>query len=481
MRNKYFRSTSKNTLRRNLIGAIVIPGALLSTPTSADINSQLTQMFNSMSNTTAPGGFESATRGGVTGGSFVLRNRLTNAQLVDVQLPSAQGGCGGIDIFGGSFTFINADQFIQLLRNIAANAAGLAFQIALQAIDNALDGKISELQRVVQSLNQLNVSSCQFSKGLLVSTASAIGNSSLTDAARQVTNSGSASDYLSGYWTSISSGSKSAVETKAESGQASTCADYGNYLWCVMGSNDFTGAIAGNDDSNKRFAMSAIGTLLVSADLSAASDGGGKNRRIQDIPPIVNENWIDLLAKGGDTKIYKCSNAECTSINGVENYAVTGLATSIVKRFNGPGGIIENVVNGVPLSAQDKALVASLQEGGFGPHIYQLIPVNPDLAAQFVQEHASFLALQAVYHYLNALLNVAATSYSTKAEGMTADYSERFSQKLKSAKERLSNDYTVAAYQYGGATDVHQSFYVMMKTALPELGRQPTNYGQMLK
>lgn len=481
MKRKIIRAIFRKYAAKHYLSAALFSFALTSGTASADINSQLTQMFNSMSNTTAPGGYQSATRGGVTGGSFVLRNRLTSVQLIDVQMPSAQGGCGGIDLFGGSFTFINADQFIQLLRNIAANAAGLAFQIALQAIDNALDGKISELQRVVQSLNQLNVSSCQLSKGLLVSTASAIGNSSLTDAARQVTNSGSASDYLSGYWTSITSGSKSAVETKSESGQTSVCNDYGNYLWCVMNKNNFSTAMAGNDDQNKRFAMSAIGTLLVSSNLSSAPDGGGKSRSVTDVSPIVNENWIDLLTKGGTTTIYKCGNADCTSLSGQEDYVVSGLASNIVKRFNGPGGIIEHRVNRTLPSAQDQALVASLQEGGFGGHIYDLIPVNPDLAAQFVVEHANFLALQAVYHYMNSVINFAASSYATQAEGITADYSERFARKLESAKERLQSNYTVASSKYGGATQVHESFYILMKTSRADVGRQPINYSQMLK
>lgn len=481
MKSKIIRAIKREKVARRTATAALLSLTLTSMTASADINNQLTQMFDSMSNTTAPGGYESATRGGVTGGSFVLRNRLTNIQLVDVQMPSGQGGCGGIDLFGGSFTFINADQFIQLLRNIAANAAGLAFQIALQAIDNALDGKISELQRVVQSLNQLNVSSCQLSKGLLVSTASAINNSSLTDAAKQVTNSGSASDYLSSYWTSVSNGSKSAVESKADSGQASVCNDYGNYLWCIMNNNNFTTAMFGNDDSSKRFAMSAIGTLIVSQDLSNATDGEGRNRRVQDISPIVNENWIDLLTRGGTTKIYKCANADCTSIPGTEDYAITGLASNIVKRFNGSGGIIEHTVNRSALSAQDRALVATLQNGGFAPHIFDLIQVNPDLAAQFVVENSNFLALHAVYHYMNSIINFAATSYASAADGITADYSERFSRKLSDAKDRLDTNYTVASFDYGGATQVHQSFYVMMKTSGADVGRQPNSISQTLR
>ncbi|MGP5105841.1 MULTISPECIES: conjugal transfer protein TraH [Pseudomonas] len=481
MKSKIIRAIERNNIARAIAAAGLLSLTLISGPANADINSQLNSMFNSMSNTTAPGGYESATRGGVSGGSFVLRNKLTNVQMVDVQMPSAQGGCGGIDLFGGSFTFINADQFIQLLRNIAANAAGLAFQIALQAIDNALDGKISELQRVVQSLNQLNVSSCQLSKGLLVSTASAIGNSTLTDAAKQVTNSGSASDYLSGYWTSISSGSKSAIEVKAESGQASECNDYGNYLWCLMTKNDFSTAMIGNDESNKRFAISAIGTLIISGELADAKDGEGKSRKWIDIPPIINENWIDLLTKGGTTKIYKCGNADCTSITGTEDHEITGLATIIVKRFNGSNGIIQTVVNRSVLSAQDRALVASLDVGGFTGHVYDLIQVNPDLAAQFVVDNSSYLALQAIYHYLNSMLNAAATSYTASAEGMTADFAEVFTRKLSDAKYRLESNYAVKANEYGSATTVHDSFYKLLKTAKVDLGSQPNTYGQSLR
>ncbi len=48
--------------------------------------------------------------------------------------PSFSAGCGGIDLFGGSFSFINMNQFVDLMRAVASNAAGYAFQLAINAM-----------------------------------------------------------------------------------------------------------------------------------------------------------------------------------------------------------------------------------------------------------------------------------------------------------------------------------------------------------
>ncbi|MBO1928812.1 conjugal transfer protein TraH [Providencia rettgeri] len=72
----------------------------------------------------------------------MVRNQLRTLTPVNVTLPKASGGCAGIDFFAGSFSFINTEEFIQLLRNIAANSVGLAFQLAINAMDAVLGGVI---------------------------------------------------------------------------------------------------------------------------------------------------------------------------------------------------------------------------------------------------------------------------------------------------------------------------------------------------
>ncbi len=49
-------------------------------------------------------------------------------------LPDINAGCGGIDAYLGSFSFINGDQLQRFVKQIMSNAAGYFFDLALQAI-----------------------------------------------------------------------------------------------------------------------------------------------------------------------------------------------------------------------------------------------------------------------------------------------------------------------------------------------------------
>lgn len=130
-------------------------------------------MFGEMSNITNPGVFETQRRGVISGGSIYVRNPMMTTSLVNLQMPSWKAGCGGIDLFGGSFSFINADQFVQLLRTVAANAKGYAFQVALDIACPQCMTWINNLQAKIQELNNLSANSCQLANGIVNDVASA--------------------------------------------------------------------------------------------------------------------------------------------------------------------------------------------------------------------------------------------------------------------------------------------------------------------
>ncbi|WP_204340055.1 conjugal transfer protein TraH, partial [Rhizobium leguminosarum] len=69
---------------------------------------------------------------GVYGGSLSIRSPGRGINIVQFAPPRIDAGCGGIDIFFGSFSFINGAQFEQLLRSIAANATGFAVKAAIK-------------------------------------------------------------------------------------------------------------------------------------------------------------------------------------------------------------------------------------------------------------------------------------------------------------------------------------------------------------
>jgi conjugative transfer pilus assembly protein TraH len=123
-------------------------------PAGSGISTQMSNLFDTMLNYTAPTAHLGQRRGVLTGGSVNARNRIMNESLWHFVPPSFNAGCGGIDLFAGSFSFISAEQFQTLLRAIAANAAGYAFEVALGAMCKECLETMETLQKKIQALNQ---------------------------------------------------------------------------------------------------------------------------------------------------------------------------------------------------------------------------------------------------------------------------------------------------------------------------------------
>ena len=105
-----------------------------------------------------------------------MRAPITHTNLVAFDRPRFEAGCGGIDLYGGSFSFINSQQLVQIFRAVAANAVGLAFKAAIKAISPSLDSLITEFQTLLQNMNNLGKNSCQLAHLVVDSADKALGN-----------------------------------------------------------------------------------------------------------------------------------------------------------------------------------------------------------------------------------------------------------------------------------------------------------------
>lgn len=140
----------------------------------AGIMADLNDMF--MSNSTAPGTLTTRDRHAVIGGGVSVRMPVKAINLVSFDPPRLNAGCGGVDLYGGSFSFINGEELIAVFRNVASNAAGLAFKAAIKAISPSLDGLISEFQTTLQVMNNLAKNSCSLAHLIVDPAAKAISN-----------------------------------------------------------------------------------------------------------------------------------------------------------------------------------------------------------------------------------------------------------------------------------------------------------------
>ena len=144
--------------KRHAIAALASAALLAPSPASADVLSEMNRFWQGAAvNTTGPTAFQGQASGHWTLGNLYLRSPVRSEQIASVSLPSFRAGCGGIDAFAGAFSFINSDQLIAFGRAVAQNAAGFAFELALETISPVIAETMAKLRALAQWVNSQNL------------------------------------------------------------------------------------------------------------------------------------------------------------------------------------------------------------------------------------------------------------------------------------------------------------------------------------
>ncbi len=138
---------------------------LIACSTNAGILGDLNSMY--LSNSTAPSTFSTVDRMGVMGGSYQMRAPTKNVVLFTFDPPRLDAGCNGIDMHGGSFSFINTDQMADIFRKIIANAKGLVFASAIRAVSPGLYDLMQQFKTYLHNLNSLAQSTCKMAQSIV--------------------------------------------------------------------------------------------------------------------------------------------------------------------------------------------------------------------------------------------------------------------------------------------------------------------------
>lgn len=146
--------------RFSLSPTAIFCALVLSAPTVVNAGPLDSMMEGIYTNTTDAGKFQSQRMSHYQGGSFYARFPTKSINVAMFDPPRIQSGCGGIDLFGGSFSFISGDEIVQILRAIGQNALGLLFQMGIQAISQPLSTLLSHFSDKLQQMNQALRNSC---------------------------------------------------------------------------------------------------------------------------------------------------------------------------------------------------------------------------------------------------------------------------------------------------------------------------------
>jgi len=113
-----------------------------------------------------PSSVEGATRHYYSLGGAYLRWKTGDLRPFSVTPPRISLGCGGIDVFWGSFSVMDFDYAVERLKQIISAAAPFAFFYALGTLCEKCKQIASTLDNAANFLNQISIDTCQSGRAI---------------------------------------------------------------------------------------------------------------------------------------------------------------------------------------------------------------------------------------------------------------------------------------------------------------------------
>ena len=288
--------------RTRRLPVLMAAGLLLAAPAHADVLSEMNRFWQGAAvNTTGPTAFDGQASGHWTLGNLYLRSPVRSEQIATVNLPSFRAGCGGIDAFAGAFSFIDSDQLVAFARAIAQNAAGFAFELALETISPVIAETMSKLRALAQWANNRNVNSCETAQALVGAVWSKNDRASAAICAAVGTSQGIFSDYAAARHGCGADGQRHSTLAAASGEMAEQVPVNVNYAWKAVQASSFLSS----DTQLAEFAMSVSGTVIVTA---PTADADASGPRVRVLEPLALDRRVTevLMEGGGALPVYAC-------------------------------------------------------------------------------------------------------------------------------------------------------------------------------
>ncbi len=119
--------------------------------------------------------YNTAGRGIYTGGSLSVRTPNYYITPITISAPDlSRRGCGGVDLYFGSFSYLQKEELERFARQVLANAPYAAFKIALDSYMPKLNATLAELQSMAQLLSSTQLDACSTAEYMVNSIDAAV-------------------------------------------------------------------------------------------------------------------------------------------------------------------------------------------------------------------------------------------------------------------------------------------------------------------
>ena len=483
---------SKCSILALTIGSMVVTPAYSKNFIESAMDKILSDKYSALGTSTSAKAFRGATRGYITGGNVSTRVPIWNQKVVSFQPPSVTAGCNGIDAFGGSFSFINADELVQLFRNIAANSVGLLFMLALETVSNEIGVNLKSFQNIIRDINALVSDSCNAAKAVVtLADKELLGGALKTETNQELKMAyDSYGDHFSALKKDFSTLLRKDQQNNAKSNEEDGF--YGNVIWQAMKANpkyntpDLTSELMQdsnlNSDQMKEVLMSLMGTVIIEGqqqdpNAKSTTTSTGKTQSAGTSQPLIPLEPIleisDFIEGFSDKETWICDdNDKCLKPAKSKKLAFGGYAALLYKGLcnadlkkneacsmdsalgklanNGPSDLTQteqNALMSLPPSYRARItrlaiLNGSVQKGG------------PTQVGAVITEHINALAAASVHDLIMDFF----IKLENRIKKMPGEYKENFAETLKERKNDINLRFNVKLKtEYGKFDDALQT------------------------
>ena len=299
---------------------------------------------------------EGQKRGFASAGSMSMRWKHGIDYPITVQKPMIKAGCGGIDLFLGGVSFMDADYMVDRLENMISAAPAVAFQIALKTLSEQLATTLSEFTAITDRLNQLQFDDCKATKAIITTGIDSFKAGEIrTEALADYSNSSGLTDLYKTFKNDTSGKTTSQAASavgSSENNLVSNCPDTLKQVFFTDGY--LLDHLAGLKNYSMDFAKLMRGFF---GDVMINTSSGGID--YHHFGPCGNppEHIIDLIL---DNDIeYRNNAGSCVPLN---NIIIDGISYSSLNDwvFQMLYSITQNITAKTPLSAGQENLLNTI-------------------------------------------------------------------------------------------------------------------------
>lgn len=414
---------------------------VLSCMESFGSNTKLLDKLGILGNVNRPEIWEDQLGGYMTGGSIHASVPVSSLELVTLDPPSFNAGCGGINAYFGGFGYINGRQLEELFKNIGSNALSFGTMLTMKTLSPLISDLLENLEAMARFMNSQNINSCQMgasiASGLFPKNEHA---QRLACQARKMGGDSSVGAAASNYFTARYDCSDGLQMRATNSGKGDNMLplEY-NLVWLAL-SKECINLSAGG----KEFLMGLSGTVI------ARETSGGSLKLEHKKSLMLDNKLLHALIFGSNLgseslERYSCSNDDdCLSPVIVKSnmkpedtmiFKVSRIIESIASKI-----LSENAGSTEELQPEEKHLITKSSI-----HILKLISLNAGLkghgVSHTVEDYAESIAFDYVIGYLDSLLNFVYQALGNMEHAqMEGDQIKSFKEEIRYIKQMLFNE-----------------------------------------